>query len=439
MASVRQVLASNHDSEPPSKKTKKDSLEPLQFIPLSNEEVEEEHTQEEPRTRPVWVKDHISLQHLSLREEVLHFFDWIKPTPAEELLRNYVITEISGVIMSLWKQAEVKVFGSHTTNIALPTSDIDLMVYNAGHPLGKEWHPEPLYELYHELKLNHKDKHSQIKLVSKARVPIIKMSSTLSTGEVKVDITISSNDGLPSSVAVAKFLQEMPVLRPLVLTLKHFLYQFNLHDTYTGGVGSFALALMAVSLLQLRKAAKMNDSKDFLHGLKDPKFITLFANSDDIGSLLASFFLLYGKLFNYKQCGISVRDNGYYFTKCERQWEQAASPQCLSIEDPTDDTNDVGRSSFNIHTVRGVFHNAFLRLTAKDGEIPDKFPSLINSTLLSRIIFVDPEILSMRTRAGTLVGSLIQQSSSDKKDKEKEKVPQSPNSPAKEKKRKWDF
>ena len=63
----------------------------------------------------------------------------------------------------------------------------------------------------------------------------------------------------------------MPLLRPLVVTLKQFLQQYLLNDTYptldkrriyfncltenryTGGAGSYMLTLMAISLLQFRE------------------------------------------------------------------------------------------------------------------------------------------------------------------------------------------
>lgn len=314
-----------------------------------------------------------------------------------------------------------------------------MMIYNAGHPPSRMWRPDPLDELHHELKLNNPSILSTIKLVSNAKVPIIKLTSSLRTGEVKVDIAIATSNAPPSSVAISKFLQEMPVLRPLILTLKQFLFQFNLHDTYTGGVGSFALALMVISVIQIRKAAKTDTAgRNFGIGLKDTKFLSVFAGSDDIGSLLASFFLLYGRLFDLKLCGISVRDGGYYFRKRDRNWDSAISPVNLCIEDPTDENNDVGRNSYNFQTIRGVFYNAFLRLTAQDNEIPIKFPSLSTSTLLSRIITVDEEILSLRSRAGTLVGALVQE---EKKQENKEKNKETPKKESANTtpKRKWDF
>jgi len=337
----------------------------------------------------------------------------------------------------LWKHAEVRVFGSFSTSITLPTSDIDVMIYNAGHP--DKPYPDPLEELHDEL-VYHRHLHSKIQLVSQARVPIIKMWSALRTGEVKVDINIAISNAEPSSSAIAKFLQDMPVLRPLLLTLKYFLFQFKLHDTYTGGVGSFALAIMAVSLLQLRTAAKSNNvTRYFGMGIKDSKFFSRFEGSDDLGSLLASFFLLYGKLFDYRNCGISVRDGGRYFKKGEKLWDDISNPMGLCLEDPTDLENNVGRSSFNIPIIKGVFHNAFMRLTLEDNDFSTRFPSISNDTILSRILTVDEEILRIRSRAGDLVAGLVQEESTNKEENPNSTTPPKKPITKTPPKRKWDF
>lgn len=50
------------------------------------------------------------------------------------------------------------------------------------------------------------------------------------------------------------FIQEFPVLRPLVLVLKQFLLQRDLNEAYTGGISSYCLLLMVYSFLQVLQA-----------------------------------------------------------------------------------------------------------------------------------------------------------------------------------------
>jgi len=45
--------------------------------------------------------------------------------------------------------------------------------------------------------------------------------------------------------------QEFPALPFLILVLKQFLYQRDLNDVYTGGLGSYSLILLIVSFFQV--------------------------------------------------------------------------------------------------------------------------------------------------------------------------------------------
>ena len=47
----------------------------------------------------------------------------------------------------------------------------------------------------------------------------------------------------------ARYIEQFPAVRPLVLLFKYFLAQRGLNDTYTGGVGSFMITLMVVHVV----------------------------------------------------------------------------------------------------------------------------------------------------------------------------------------------
>ena len=103
--------------------------------------------------------------------------------------------------------------------------------------------------------------------------------------------------------------------------------------------------------------------------------------------ILLEFFELYGRIFNYHKHGISVCDHGRYFLKQERGWFSPHAPHLLSIEDPSDPDNDVGRGSFNMMQVRLAFFQAFVRLTHPDilFFLP---PPSTSSFYLSFILFI---------------------------------------------------
>jgi len=78
-----------------------------------------------------------------------------------------------------------------------------------------------------------------------------------------------------------------------------------------------------------------------------------------------------------------VKNKGY-FNKKDRGWLDSAQPFLLSIEDPNDEENDVGHSSFRIMTVRTAFAFAHDQLAYATS---DPY-----HTMLSRILIPDPAL-----------------------------------------------
>lgn len=52
----------------------------------------------------------------------------MQPTETEHRIRGDVVRRIERIILSMWPEAQVHVFGSYRTGLYLPTSDIDLVV-----------------------------------------------------------------------------------------------------------------------------------------------------------------------------------------------------------------------------------------------------------------------------------------------------------------------
>lgn len=166
-------------------------------------------------------------------------------------------------------------------------------------------------------------------------------------------------------------------MRTLLLIIKFFLHQNNLNETYTGGIGSYALALMVVSFIQLRyvphqyrcQSPTSKIRREYRHA----------GDATDYGSMLIEFLELYGRSFNYSLYGISLENGGYYYKK-EEQWGTS-----LTLIDPHDRDNDVGKSSFNIPFIRGVLCNSFLKLVSND-MIKDQYSRFSFPTQLSKFI-----------------------------------------------------
>lgn len=147
------------------------------------------------------------------------------PTPTEHALRVQVVSRIETVVLSLWPNSRVEVFGSFRTGLYLPTSDIDLVV------IGR-WEKLPLRTLETELLARDIAEPLSVRVLDKASVPIIKLTDRES--QVKVDISFNMQSGVQSAELIKDYKRKYPVLSKLVLVLKQFLLQRDLNEVFTG-------------------------------------------------------------------------------------------------------------------------------------------------------------------------------------------------------------
>lgn len=127
--------------------------------------------------------------------------------------------------------------------------------------------------------------------------------------------------GLNTAKLVKSFIDRYPCLQKLVLVLKQFLQQHGLNESFTGGIGSYALVLLTVSFLQLHPEYDQTDEEV------------------NLGVLLVEFFELYGRNFNFVDTAIRIKDGGCYICKEEMFCNISAAPAAqrtpaFSIEDP---------------------------------------------------------------------------------------------------------
>jgi len=311
--------------------------------------------------RPPWYGTRLTLQSTqlidTLHTEILQFSQYMKPNSIEISLRENVLQRLEEVISKIWQSAKIKLFGSYETKLYLPTSDIDCSI------MGQFRIPDDLYTLSSTLGEADLASPFDIKVISTAKVPIVKYNDRL-TG-IAVDISFNCENGIENSQNVKYLLKEYEVLEPLALVLKYFLSQKQLNETYTGGIGSYALVLMIVAFLKNSpEAIKGNFTK----------------KSCDLGLLLINFFGLFGKDFDYSRIGIS--HTGEFFEKADHIFQ-------LTIIDPHDPENDVGRGSFRIQVIKKNFEHAYEKLFY--GPAQTYYP-----TKLTRILEGDRQLITCR-------------------------------------------
>ena len=276
---------------------------------------------------------------VQLHNEIVNFCDYCALTRGEMKQRKAVLREVSDIVQEVYPECKIAVFGSMLTKILTPTSDIDMAFYDLDMeglaPL------DPLYRVAEALSA--KGVVSYIEVVS-AKVPIIKCDHFPSG--ISFDICLNNTSGLVTGKIIKENAKIFPQLRPLAITLKIFLSQRKLNETYGGGVGSFLLCSMLISFLQQRRRIEVATGID---------------QAWNLGSLLLDFFRLYGTQLNPYHAGISLLNGGKYFPKrlAGAAWINPGRLGNLAIQNPTEPDTDMGRNSYMFFKVRRAFEHAY--------------------------------------------------------------------------------
>lgn len=304
---------------------------------------------------------------------------------------------LRAVATRLWPNAAVQVYGSVVTGLAVPGSDVDVVISRV-----PTWwwstspKQQPMNALASELRLE--SWVSNAKTVGGA-VPLVKAETAAvptrhgNRSIIKIDISFdvapetaaeassdSPNDrvslrhylrymeddstcqdtpsatarhgGVANTLFVLKLRSMHPQLAPLVLVLKQLLYERGLNDPYTGGLSSYALVIMVAAVLQT-------------HALKPPNV------RPDLGALFLDLLAVYGtaSLDPRRSC-VTIRADGTGplapLTPAEtsshvprvgtRDYWRPADP--VVIQDPVDPLNNIGKNCFGFRQVQLVFDEA---------------------------------------------------------------------------------
>lgn len=317
---------------------------------------------------PPWLLDPESAERvlflsdsaIALHYEILEFSRFLSPTQMEIDARNEMLMMVESIVTRLWPESSTEIFGSYATDLYLPSSDIDVCVM--GTPEGGS--PGEFEKLAEAIR-NVTGFARRVSVI-KAKVNLVKIVARKT--EVNCDISIGVNNGPKYVPVIKKYVESYPALRPLLLVVKCFLRQRNLNEVYTGGLGSYSVLLLVVSHLQMLKY----------------NFPTTKSN---LGCVLQLFFQLYGRIFNVCVAGIQVKNNGAYYDKFERYHTAPQETLRFSIEDPNDETNELGLKSFAATRIRKAFTNASKSLKGWRRDDANTTPTVLGCIIQPDSIF----------------------------------------------------
>lgn len=99
-------------------------------------------------------------------------------------------------------------------------------------------------------------------------MPVIKFVESLT--HLKVDIIVSSTNGVECADYVSDVLDRYPGARKLTLIAKHMVALRHLNEVFTGGIGGYGLVCMVISFLQVNARPFKNRPKAEIFSLYSP-------------------------------------------------------------------------------------------------------------------------------------------------------------------------
>eukprot|EP00884_Botryococcus_braunii_P007183 jgi/Botrbrau1/16466/Bobra.0142s0060.2 len=324
--------------------------------PLANAPVPVPHLQNGARSR--------------LHSEIVRFAGACSLSSNDQTAISQAMDAVCSIVRYIWPRAAVHLFGSQATGLALPGSDLDVVVLgaspllqNAAQGFSKEVRDEIAGRL--RILLRHMRASRLVRkaiVIGRAKVPIIK--ATLEPAGLQMDISMGTLNGHQAVDFINRQVQGMPPLRALVLFLKALLKEAGLNEVYMGGLSSYSVTLMVISHL-LQSGYQLVRECGLPAHLPQPG-----GASSDCGNLLIGFLERFGRHFNYEKQAVSVERGGFMMK--EESWRNRERAFALAIEDPQEPGRDIAGGSYRIADVRLLFCDA-LQLLRQGGSAEPSF------------------------------------------------------------------
>lgn len=236
-----------------------------------------------------------------LHEEILDFYDYVRPRDFEEQVRLNLVKRIQQAIQPRFSQVQIKAFGSFASGLYLPTADMDLVAVSS----------DFLSRGYARIATNNQMrkfadcltaarivKPGSLTVITGARVPIIKLVDN-ETG-LRVDVSFENNSGLTAQKTFEDWKQRYPSMPIIVSLIKQFLVMRGMSEVFSGGLGGYSVICLVVSIVRRLLKSKGADWDQMQH----------------LDHILMEFLIHYGEEFDRYNTGIQMEPWGYISKVC---------------------------------------------------------------------------------------------------------------------------
>ena len=276
---------------------------------------------------------------LRLHSEILDFYKFMSPNATEIARTKTIYKLISFLIKTKFPSFTIKLFGSNSTQLNLPSSDLDIVVIPPNPLSSLKQSQEQIFNTLHSI-FKQNPNFNHIRFIP-AKVPILKVKYQ---HKIEIDISLGRKNGYAATKTINTILSQYPSMRPILILLKYYLRQRNLNETYTGGLSSFGLFSLVYAYMQYLQKTKQNTQLC-------------------LGHILVGLLDFYGFRFNYSKVGISVRYGGYFYKRSERLFlDNSKGSGMLSLENFQNIEQDIGGNCFKFDKVVDSFKEAYWSL-----------------------------------------------------------------------------
>ena len=244
---------------------------------------------------------------------------------SENLLkrRNGITKHLTKVLTNKFRGSKVTSFGSFQSGLNLTNGDIDLCLQFNGE--------KPKKVLKKIARMLSEDGMDNVKLITTAKVPIVKFIDSQS--KIPVDISINNSLAVHNTELLRRYsLMDLRV-KPFIMSIKYWARNRGISDAAMGTFSSYAWTLIAINYLQslekevLPNVLKRDGSKTVeIDGTKydigmysDNELNFNSKNHSTTGELVSGFFESLAKDWPWNNGVISV-GSGKILTRKEKNW-----------------------------------------------------------------------------------------------------------------------
>lgn len=194
--------------------------------------------------------------------------------------------------------------------------------------------------LYRSLESSSLPASGTLSIVRTARVPIVKYTDSRGSG-IQVDISMNNISATASTQFVQHHLLQSPILRPLTMVLKQWLFQRKMNEVYTrGGLSSYALFLLVFTVLY-EHSFEVEHPEEAI-GKYLVQFLQQWSDPNAFASLIHP---IHG---HAQKPILNWEDAHQPFSLCMLHREPADE----GIQDPVNEMNFIGRQTFSIREIQ---------------------------------------------------------------------------------------